>query len=59
MISLYTQYSDYMLDGRSLMPYDEAFYVDAVHPKDAGFLVYGENLAKELVAILKREEERL
>jgi len=41
------------------MPYDEAFYVDAVHPKDAGFLVYGENLAKELVAILKREEGRL
>lgn len=59
LISLYTQYSDYMLDGRSLMPYNEAFYVDAVHPKDAGFLVYGENLAKELVAILKREEGRL
>lgn len=52
LMRVYAKYSDYTLDGHCLMPYDDAIYDDGVHPKDAGFLVYGENLAKELVSIL-------
>ena len=59
LVRLYAKYSDYALDGHSLMPFDEHLYADTVHPNDAGSAMYGENLAKELASILKLGEEAL
>lgn len=49
---VYERYSDCIIDGFSLVPHDQKYFVDSVHPNDDGFAFYGENLAKALESII-------
>ena len=49
---VYEEYSDYIIDGRNLIPHDEKYLHDGLHPNDEGFKHYGNNLAKELANII-------
>ena len=51
----YEKYSDYIVDGHSLVPHDESYFYDGLHPNDKGFEFYGNNLAKELRCILVKQ----
>lgn len=51
---VYEEYSDYIIDGRSLIPHDEKYLYDKVHPNDEGFKYYGNNLTKELANIIEK-----
>ena len=46
--NIYETYSDYTIDGHSLVPHDQKYFYDGVHPTDAGFEYYGNNLTKEI-----------
>ena len=46
--SVYEKYSDFVVDGHDLIPHDEKYFGDQVHPNDDGFECYGNNLTKEL-----------
>ena len=52
---VYEEYSDYIIDGRTLIPHDEKYLHDGVHPNDEGFKHYGNNLAKELANIIEKD----
>jgi len=54
--NLYETYSDYVIDGHRLVPHDEMYFADQVHPNDEGFAFYGENLAKELEVLISQSE---
>ena len=51
--SVYEQYSDYTVDGHSMIPHDKKYLEDEiVHPNDDGFEFYGNRLTQELRTIL-------
>lgn len=41
-----------VVEGDKILPADNAFFVDGVHPNDKGFELYARNLSKELQAAL-------
>ncbi len=43
-----------VIDGLSLVPHNSFYFVDGVHPNEAGHLIYGINLASQLMAHIKR-----
>lgn len=51
---VYEEYSDYIIDGRNLIPHDEKYLCDGVHPNSEGFKFYAENLTKELTSIIEK-----
>ena len=53
--SVYREYSDYIVDGRELIPLDMSLFDDGIHPTEAGFEHYGKNLAKRLSDALEKE----
>ena len=38
-----------VIDGLTLVPHDEAFFADAVHPNALGFAAYSQNLIREIL----------
>ena len=52
---IYEKYCDYTVDGHNLVPHDEKYFYDGVHPNDEGFEFYGNNLAKELSSIIMKK----
>ena len=53
--SVYREYSDYIVDGREMIPLDMSLFDDGIHPTEEGFEHYGKNLAERLSAILEKE----
>lgn len=49
---IYEQYSDYVIEGHTLVPHSKKLFADEVHPNDEGFSFYGEKLSKELRKII-------
>lgn len=54
---IYEAYSDYIIDGFNIIPQNEKYFDDEVHPNDEGFAYYGEFLTKELKKILSSLKE--
>jgi len=50
---VYEEHSDLTLDGHTLVPHEEKYFADEVHPNDEGFAHYGENLSKILRDLIK------
>ena len=51
--NIYEKYSDYVIDGHDMIPFDEKYLSDEVHPNDEGMKLYGDNLAEKINSILK------
>ena len=51
--SVYKDYSDYIVDGRELIPLDMSLFDDGIHPTEEGFEHYGKNLTNILKGILE------
>ena len=49
---LYEELSDVVVDGHEMMPHDRKYLSDEVHPNDAGYACYGENLSALLRNVL-------
>ena len=51
--SVYREYSDYIVDGREMIPLDMSLFDDGIHPTEEGFEHYGKNLTNILKGILE------
>jgi lysophospholipase L1-like esterase len=51
--SVYRELSDYIVDGRELIPLDMSLFDDGIHPTEEGFEHYTKNLARILKGILE------
>lgn len=49
------KYDFHVIDGYSLIPNDYSFFADVVHPNDAGFGKYAENLISEIERYRKEQ----
>ena len=55
--AVYEEYSDFTVDGHTLIPHDKKYLADEVHPNDDGFTHYGDNLSKTLLDIINTNTE--
>ena len=56
---VYKEYSDHIIDGLDMIPHNEKYFSDEVHPNDDGFKFYAENMEKEIKNMIIKDERNI